>query len=95
MWDNATATTWSMPTEGVEGDCTYISDGYMGYFFPATDDESAFPCPPLFDAAGDGGEAWFCTLNRGQPGFIDFPVGATAACDKAAEGVFGFQWPRA
>jgi hypothetical protein len=83
-----------MPTDGVEGDCTYIKDGYIGYTFPGTDVQTDFPCPPSFVAAGDGGEAWFCTLNKGAPGFTDFPAGATAACDQAAEGVFGYEWPR-
>ena len=61
--------------------------------FPGTDVQSDFPCPPSFDAQGDGGQAWFCTLEKGSPGFTDFPVGATAACDQASEGIFGFKWP--
>ena len=93
MWNNATATDWRMPTDGVAGYCAYLNDGYMGYTYPGSDVQADYPCPPSFTAQGDGGAAWFCTLERGNPGFTDFPPGATAVCGQAAAGIFGYAWP--
>jgi hypothetical protein len=68
--------------------------GYLGYTFPGTDSQDAYPCPPSFSAAGDGGEAWFCMLEKGQRGFTAFPPGATALCDDlSSKGIIGYSWP--
>ena len=76
--------------------CTPLSHapGSVGYTFPGPDNQDAYPCPPSFAPDGDGGQAWFCTLAKGQRGFVDFPAGATALCgDVATKGVIGYSWP--
>ena len=94
IWRNGSSAEWAMPTAGVEGDCTYMSDGYIGHTLPGTDRQDAYPCPPSFSPDGDGGQAWFCTLAKGQRGFVDFPEGATALCGEVAtKGVIGYTWP--
>ena len=85
-----------MPPTSVSADCTYFSShAYMGYTFDAKlyPTEAAYPCPPSFAPAGDGGQAWFCTLQGGQMGFTGFPRTAQAECGAAASGVIGYSWP--
>jgi len=98
VWVNGTSPAWFMPSadaaNDLQSDCTYLKDGYLGYTFSGKLDQSAYPCPPSFSADGDGGAAWFCTLSRGQRGFVDFPAGATALCDDVdSKGVIGYSWP--
>ena len=94
VWLNGSSSEWWMPTLGVEADCTYLEQGYLGYTFPGTDSQASYPCPPSFSPDGDGGAAWFCMLNKGTLGFTGFPPGATALCDSVAtKGVIGYAWP--
>ena len=92
MWTNGTSPDWWMPTNTVEGDCTYINLGYMGYTFSGKLEQSSYPCPPAFSAEGDGGAAWFCMLESGNPGFTNFPQNSTADCSNIANGIFGYSW---
>ena len=92
-WNNATAKGWLMPP--VVGEyCAYFDKGYFGYTFDGKLPQQAYPCPPSFEAAGDGGAAWFCTLSEQQNGFTTWPTTATPNCGNIASGMFGYSWPR-
>ena len=94
LWYNNTFGTVMPPPDVIGNYCAYIKDGYIGYTMPGTLDQSNYPCPPSFVAAGDGGAAFFCNLEVGQRGFTAFPAGVIAQCGNLTGGVIGYSWPR-
>ena len=92
MWHNGTAGMVMPPPDSIGNYCAYMSQGYMGYVWPATMPQSQYPCAPSFGASNNGGSDWFCVLEVGQNGFTAFPAGATALCDHLSDGVIGYSW---
>jgi len=92
IWKNNTF-GMIMPSPAVISSyCDYIKNGYMGYVWPTNNQpESMYPCAPSFNAAGNGGSDYFCTLEN-STNYIYFPPDVTAICDQLTEGIVGYSW---
>lgn len=91
VWKNNTFGMIMPSPTVISSYCDYISQGYMGYVWATNDQTDTYPCAPSFNAGGNGGSDYFCTITNNS-NYVVFPPNVVAICDQLTEGIVGYSW---